>query len=103
MGGGSVLPVLPVLPVLVNPVQFLYLNFKIEVLAQYLRDSVGENGEPRLVENLAQDLKKLQAGDSTQLEHELRRNGCSCCIREDEHGFTRLRWAYGAAMHDERQ
>ena len=46
---------------------------KIEVLAEYLREDVDENGEPRLVESLVEDFKKLQALNSPVLTNALRK------------------------------
>ena len=46
---------------------------KFEVFAEYLQDSVDENGEPHLVESLVEDFKKLQALSSPVLTNELRK------------------------------
>ena len=46
---------------------------KIEVLVQYLRDSVDENGEPRLGASSVEDFKKLQALSSSALTNALRK------------------------------
>jgi len=46
---------------------------KIEVLVQYLRDSVDENGEPRLSASSVEDFKKLQAFNSSVLTNALRK------------------------------
>ena len=46
---------------------------KIEVLVQYLRDSVDENGEPRLGASSVEDFKKLQALSSSALANALRK------------------------------
>ena len=50
---------------------------KIELLAQYLQDNVDENGEPRLVEGLVEDFKKLQALSSPVLTNALRKKANS--------------------------
>ena len=46
---------------------------KIEVLVQHLRESVDENGEPRLGASSVEDFKKLQALSSSALTNALRK------------------------------
>ena len=63
---------------------------KIELLAHYLQDNVDEHGEPRLVEGLVEDFKKLQALSSPVLTNALRKKASTqlslknWCVTDEE-------------------